>query len=76
MPCFVGSWQCCSVIERKIVAEKIKNVYEFDYERTKDRVNLIMGSFDGAPDVDKEYLEKAMAQFHAAFGNLKRALNL
>lgn len=58
------------------MAEKVKNVYEFDYQRTSDRVSLILKSFQGAPDVDENLLAKADMQFAGAFQTLRSALNL
>lgn len=58
------------------MAEKVKNVYEFDYERTSDRVSLILKSFQGAPDVDEDLLAKADMLFAGAFETLRSALKL
>lgn len=58
------------------MAEKIKNVYEFDYDRTKNRVDLVLGSFNEAPDVDQELLTQAALQFQMAFVTLQGALKL
>lgn len=58
------------------MAEKVKNVYEFDYERTKSRVDLILESFKAAPDVDQELLAHAAIKFQLAFTILQQALDL
>ena len=44
--------------------------YDKDIERLKARVELVLSSFEGAPDVDEDYVEIARAEFKTGFAFL------
>lgn len=52
------------------------DMYLFDFERTRSRVELIMHSFEGAVGVDQEELQRAWKLFDSAFGSLHEALGI
>lgn len=55
---------------------KTKDQYANDLERLKSRVDLVMGSFEGAHGVDQELLQFAKRDFCAGFAMLKMAMEL
>lgn len=44
--------------------------YDKDIERLKARVELVLSSFEGAPDVDEEYVKIARGKFKIGFAFL------
>jgi len=58
------------------MAQNSNDMYLFDFERTRSRVELVMHSFEGAVGVDQEELQRAWKMFDGAFGSLYDALGI
>lgn len=58
------------------MAQNNTDLYLFDFERTRSRVELVMHSFEGAVGVDQEELGRAFKIFDTAFASLYEALGI
>jgi hypothetical protein len=48
--------------------------YDKDIERVEQRINLVVSSLSGAPDVDPDFVESAEKLFKTAFALLRASV--